>query len=99
MSNAKEELVEATIFCNYYQIEGSFISSLQESGLVELVIVEEQTFIPHSQLQQLEKMIRLHQELDVNIYGVEVIVHMLKRMEQMQHELNILKSKLSFYEE
>lgn len=99
MNKSKEELVEATIFCNYYQIEHSFISSLKESGLVEFIIVDEQTFIPHSQLQQLEKMIRLHQELEVNLNGVEVIVHLLQRMEQMEQELSSLKSKLSFYED
>jgi hypothetical protein len=99
MNNAEEELVEATVFCNYYQIEGSFISSLQESDLVELVIIEEQTFIPHSELQKLEKIVHLHQELDVNLSGVEVIVHMLERIEQMQQEMNDLKRRLSFYED
>jgi len=99
MNNPKEELVLATMFCQHYQIEYSFISSLEESGLVELIIVNDQQFIPSGQLQQLEKIIRLHQELDINIYGLEVIVHMLQRMEQMQQELSVLKSRLSFYEE
>ena len=99
MNNPKEELVEATTFCQHYQIEYSFISLLEESGLVELIIINDRQFIPSGQLQQLEKIIRLHQELDVNIFGLEVIVHLLQRMEQMQQELSILKSKLSFYED
>ena len=95
---AKQELIEATIFCEYHQIEYSFINSLEESGLVEFVVIDQQKFIPRSQLYQLEKIIRLYHELDINLPGVEAIIHILQRMEQMQQEIISLKNKLRLYE-
>lgn len=93
----KNDLIEIADFCNYHDIELSFIDLMEESGLVELIVINEQKFIHHSQLQQIEKIIRLHQELEINISGVEAIVHLLQRIEQMQFEISSLRNRLSFY--
>lgn len=93
----KNDLIEIADFCNYHDIELSFIDLMEESGLVELIVIHEQKFIHHSQLQQIEKIIRLHQELEINISGVEAIVHLLQRIEQMQFEISSLRNRLSFY--
>ncbi len=95
---AKQELIEVTLFCEYHQIDHSFISSLEESGLVEFVVIDRQKFIPHSRLHELEKIIRLYHELDINLPGVEAIIHILQRMEQMQREIMSLRNKLRYYE-
>lgn len=93
----KEDLIESAIFCQYHHIEPSFVDLMEESGLVEFIVINEQKFIHHSQLQQVERIIRLHQELEINISGVEAIVHLLERVEQMQFEISSLKNRLSFY--
>jgi hypothetical protein len=36
----------------------------------------------------------LHQDLDINLEGIDAISHLLKRMHDMQRELNMLKNKL-----
>lgn len=95
---AKQKLIGVTIFCELHQIDYSFINSLEESGLIEFVIIDQQKFIPHSQLYQLEKIIRLYHELDINLPGVEAIIYMLQRMEQMRQEIISLRNKLSYYE-
>ncbi len=92
-------LIEAAVFCTYHEIEYSFISSLEEHGLVHLILVNEQRFIPNDQLQQLEKMIRLYQDLDVNIAGIEVVVNVLQRMEELQQQNLNLKNRLRLYEQ
>ena len=93
----KDDLIEIADFCNYHDIELSFIDLVEESGLVEFTVINEQKFIYQSQLQQVEKIIRLHQELEINISGVEAIVHLLQRIEQMQFEISSLRNQLSFY--
>ena len=92
-------LIAAQDFCIIHHIELSFIWSLEEAGLLQLVDLDEQKFIEHHQLGQLEKIIRLTRDLDINIAGVEVIINLLQRMEEMQNELNTVRNKLSFYEE
>ncbi|HCN83463.1 MAG TPA: hypothetical protein DIT07_07535 [Sphingobacteriaceae bacterium] len=61
MNMATQELIETTVFCTYQQIDYSFYSSLEESGLIEITLVDEQKYIRHSQLQQLEKMARFYE--------------------------------------
>jgi hypothetical protein len=47
----------------------------------------------------IEKMIRMHHELDINIEGIDTIFNLLKKIETLQEELIITKNKLRVYEE
>jgi len=90
-------LIAASDFCNIHHIEYSFIGSLEEAGLVSLVVQNEQKFIHYNQLSDLEKIIHLYNDLDVNIAGIEVVFNMLQKIEQMQQEIITLKNKIDFY--
>jgi hypothetical protein len=48
-----EEMIPASECCIHYHIEPSFIDSLRDAGLIEILIVEEKIFVPTSQLSQL----------------------------------------------
>ena len=85
-------------FCSSWNIEISFINSLQEKGLIEVVIVNDTTCIDVSQLQQLEKCIRFYYELDINLEGIESIMHLLQRVNNMQNDINDLRNKLRLFE-
>jgi len=87
-----ENLIAITDVCTYHEVEYTFINSLNEAGLVELKVVDKRTFIPESELRRLEKMIRMHHELEINIAGIEAITHLLDRVEQMQEELRVLRN-------
>ena len=86
-------LIAITEICTYHDVEYTFISSLNEAGLVELKVVDHNTYIPEDELQKLEKMIRMHHELEINIAGIEAITHLLQRVEQMQEELRTLRNR------
>lgn len=88
----KDELILAEDFCIYHNIEYSFISSLEDSGLISVTSVEQSTYIPAEELQKLEKFVRLHYDLDINIAGIETINYLLERIEEMQREILQLKS-------
>lgn len=93
-----KEMVSVKEFCIHHNIELPFIAQLTESGLIETELVGEESFLPISQLTRLEKIVRLHFELDINIEGVETIIHMLERMERMQKEISRLTNRLKAYE-
>jgi chaperone modulatory protein CbpM len=86
-------LIALTEICTYHEVEYTFINSLSEAGLVELKVVNKTTYIPETELQKLEKMIRLRNELEINIAGIEAITHLLERIEQMQEEMRRLRNK------
>ena len=94
----KENLIPANEFCLHHNIGVSFINSLQEYGLVECTIINDAPFITATQLTELEKLIRLHYELDINLEGIDAILHFLKKLESMQNEMTILKNGLRLYE-
>jgi chaperone modulatory protein CbpM len=95
----KAHLIPASDFCVYYNVEYTFISSLQEAGLVEITVLNETTYIPQTELQKLEKMIHLHHDLEINIAGIEAITHLLERVAQMQDDVQGLRNRLRLYEE
>jgi chaperone modulatory protein CbpM len=91
-------LISTNDFCTWHQVEYTFISSLHEAGLVEITIVDKTEYIPETQLQKLEKMVRMHHDLDINIAGIEAITHLLDRLESIQEDMRTLKNKLRIYE-
>lgn len=98
MPMPKEPLIAADIFCLSHRIEVSFIHSLYESGLIEIVVKEDAKYIPSGQLQLLEKMVRLYYEMDINLEGIETINHLLQRIQHQQEEISALKNRLRIYE-
>lgn len=94
----KEHLISTIEFCTIHDIEISFISSLHETGLIEIITIEETEYFDKSQLQQLEKIIRLYYDLGINLEGIETITHLLNRLNNMQSKITTLKNRLRLYE-
>lgn len=90
-----EQIIKISVvtFCQYHQIEPDFVYALQESGLLDLQKEKEELYLMDQQIDILEKYIRMHYDLGINIEGLEVISRLLAQMEEMQAELNILKHR------
>ena len=93
-----EELIALQEFCASRNVEISFVQSLSESGLLETITIEETAFISGEQLPELDKLVRLHYDMDINLEGIETIYHLLQQMKTMQKQLSELKGRLSLYE-
>lgn len=95
----REKFITITEICTWHSIEDSFIRSLNEYGLVEITTVEDQEFLAKEQIRDLEKMIRMHYELQINLEGIDAIYHLLHRVSSLQEEVRVLRNKLRKYEE
>ena len=91
-------MISAKEFCSSHDLEISFIYTLQQYGLLEVTTIEETIYLPAAQLSQAERIARLHNELGINLEGIDAIKHLLLRVEQMQDEIANLKNRLSLYE-
>ena len=91
-------LIAVDEFCANHKIEISFISSLQQTGLIEITTIKNAGYIDPNQLLQLEKIIRLYYDFDINLEGIETINYLLKRMNSLQDEIISLRNKLRIYE-
>jgi chaperone modulatory protein CbpM len=94
----KEEMIAANEFCLYHNIELSFIYSLNELGLIEIIQIDKKIFVPFHQIKHLEKLMRFKEEMDINIEGIHTIAHLLQRISNMQLHILQLKNRLAFYE-
>ena len=94
-----EHLISTDEFCTHYKVEYSFIDSLQQHGLIEVTRIDQHSFIDHDHLKNVERLVRLHYDLDINLEGIEAITYLLNRVKNMQQQIIELKNKLSLYEE
>jgi chaperone modulatory protein CbpM len=93
-----ENLIPVNKLSVNYNIEHSFVITLQESGLIELVTLEEELYVPADELQNFEKMVTLYYEMGINIEGIETITYLLQRLSSMQQHIIKLRNKLDLYE-
>lgn len=95
---AGENLISLDDICLHHHINTSFIQSLQKTGLIAVIIIDDAFYIESQQLPKLEQYIEFHYALDINLAGIETITHLLKQIQKLQNEANLLKNRLLFYE-
>ena len=54
--------------------------------------------LKEAQMGSLERLIRLHRELAVHVEDLDIVAHLLDRLEQVQEQVNQLQNQLAFYE-
>jgi hypothetical protein len=84
--------------CMFYEVKPAFIHTLQESGLVDIIRSEDDEFISVSELEQLEKFMRLHRDLGMDAGAIEAIEYLLGKISVMQKEIHALRNRLKIYE-
>ncbi|SFZ92307.1 MerR HTH family regulatory protein [Flaviramulus basaltis] len=94
-----QDLIPIQILCNQYKIPVSFINTLQEFQLIEIIVENEGFYIHNKQIKEVEKMIRLHYDLDINIEGVDAIYNLLKQVKSLKQEITMLHNRLRLYED
>ncbi len=94
---AQQELIVIETICTHYEIEVSFVDALSNLGLIEIHTIEQTRCIAEEKIADLEKMIRIHQDLQVNPEGIDVIFNLLSKVDSLQNELAETKSRLRRY--
>ena len=91
------DLIIINDYCDRSHVDPSFIVELAEDGLIEVQVIDEERYLPVSQLAELERYTHLYYDLSINIAGIDAIHHMLDRIENLQREVRMLKGELRFY--
>ncbi|PAW94885.1 hypothetical protein CKK33_15835 [Mucilaginibacter sp. MD40] len=93
-----EQVISVDDFCVYHNVEYTFVDYLAEAGLVNITRINEVRCIPIEEISGLERMVRLHTQLEINEAGVATINNLLQKIENMQQEMSYLRSRLRIYE-
>ena len=96
---AIQKLIILQDLCSHYEIEMSFLNELHATGLIEIKTINQQQCIDSDSITDLEKMIRLHNDLHINTEGIDVVFNLLQRVDALQTELQAVKNRLGIYED
>jgi chaperone modulatory protein CbpM len=94
---ATKKMIAVKEFCSHHNISVEFVEELYFNEMIELEKVKRKSFIAEKDLQHLEKAVRLHNELHINIEGIQTILHLLSSLEKKEAELKTLRNQLAFY--
>ena len=95
---SKEKFIPLQKLCELYKVEMSFFSSLNEIGLIQITIIEESNCIHQDKIHDIEKMIRMHLDLEINIEGIDIAFNLLQKIDELENELIAIKNRLRIYE-
>lgn len=96
---SKENFIPLPTLCELFKVEMSFFSSLNEIGLIQITTIEELHYIHEDKINDIEKMIRMHHDLEINIEGIDIAFNLLQKIDELENELNIIKNRLRIYED
>ncbi|WP_432670849.1 chaperone modulator CbpM [Flavobacterium sp. SM2513] len=94
----QQDLIIIDVFCKEYHVEINLIEELEDFGLIEIHQDNGLKYIQITHLPQVEKVIRFHNELNINKEGIEVVLNLLERLNQLNEDVRHLKDKLKLYE-
>jgi chaperone modulatory protein CbpM len=92
-----QEYIAVTHLCKQYKVTSQWFHQLHETGLVQIITVEEEPSVHVTHIHKVDKIIRLHQDLNVNPEGIDIILNLLEKIDTLQTEMNRLERKLSLY--
>ena len=93
-----EDLIPVEQLCTHYKVERTFFDGLEEYGLIEITTIERSNCLHIDDIHRLEKMLRLHNELNLNYEGIDTVMNLLSRIDDLHEELRQTKRRLNIYE-
>lgn len=94
-----EKYIPVVQLCELYKIEVAFFHEISDLGLVEVMSKENRLFLHEDKLIVVERIIRIHRELNVNMEGIDVVLNLLDKVDKLQDEVINMKSRLRLYED
>ena len=96
---SRENLIPIEQLCVHYEIEMSFFYELQDFNIIEILSIEDLNFIHEDKISIVEKVVRMQKDLHINLEGVDTVLNLLDKINDLQIELNSVKNRLRLYED
>ena len=94
-----ENLIPIDQLCTHYHVEMSFFNGLMEFDLIEITTIERTHYLHIDSINELEKIIRLHQDLYINLEGIDTVLNLLNKIDALKTEIGVIKNRLDMYED
>lgn len=73
-----ENFIPRETLCTHDNVELAFFSNLNEIGVIEIQTVEQLQYVHPDSNYEIEKMIRMQQDLEVNLEGIDVVFNLIQ---------------------
>lgn len=83
--------IKITEYCKQTNVEKNFISELNQEGIIQLKIRDDDDYLDEEFLADLEMFSRWYYDLGINLAGIDAMRHLLNRIEKLQEEIQSLK--------
>ena len=96
---SKEKLILINQLCTHYQVEMSLFSDMHSFGIIELLTIEDSYYIHEDKISVVEKIIRMKKDLNINLEGIDIVLNLLEKINDLQTNLTAVKNRLQLYED
>lgn len=96
---SEEHLIPVEQICVHHHVSESFVHALHDCGLVHIRRVATVEYLPTEEMRALEKLLRLHEDLQLDAETLDLVTGLLDRIEILQKKLTAAHARLRFYEE
>ncbi len=93
-----QQYISIKEICVHHNIPKQFIMQLHDFQLIEIITIDNNQYLYETQIKDLERLIRLHFELEINLEGLDAIHHLLKQIETLKQDIVYLNNKLNRFE-
>jgi hypothetical protein len=94
----REEFISLLHLSQSHETEIAFFNGLEDIGLIHIEIIEEAPYVHKEQVRDIERMIRLHQDLKVDAEAIDIIFNLLEKIDSLQRELEAARHKSGIHE-
>jgi DNA-binding transcriptional MerR regulator len=81
-----------------HQVDPSFIQSLEEEGLINVIEKDKNSYVEEEQLHRLEIFTRWHVQMGINTEGIDAMWNLMDRLKQINTDLHHVRQRLRLYE-
>ena len=93
-----KKYIEIREFCKGHDLEEGFVYELYALGIIKIKKVDELAVLRLRDLGRLERLVRMHRDLELNVQGLQAVQHVLDQLEIARNEIRALRTMMGRWE-
>ena len=81
------KLIPVKDFCEFHQVERTFVFNLEEMGVIQFVVEKEIPHIPYEMVFRVERLMRIQRDFEVRIQDLDLIDELLTKIDELERKL------------
>ena len=92
------QLIKFEDVCIHHDLDTGFVETIKTFEIINFIVKDNVHYIAIDDMPVIERVIRLHYDLQINMEGIAVINRMRSKIENLQETIQKLQNKLAVYQ-